>query len=207
MSTESSFARARRDAGKAFHSIWLRLTELFIGAGLSIWVLLWNPNFADRGNPIVLYRVLVPLGGILAGLLAFFLVMWYWAPYRQRNEARASLSQLEVTAKADDLRISNSQIAESLSVFYAEATKLMMREIKTDDDLNSWNTEVEDWQKRTLGWVEGNLSITDARLLARTTAVRTMAFERHYNEFHNNRLTFLYYRSTQLETLISRHQT
>jgi len=88
MSTESSFARARRDAGKAFHSIWLRLTELFIGAGLSIWVLLWNPNFADRGNPMVLYRVLVPVGGILAGLLAFFLVTWYWAPYRQRNEAR-----------------------------------------------------------------------------------------------------------------------
>ena len=41
------------------------------------------------------YQVLVPLGGVLAGLLGVLLVALFSAPYRQRNEARERVGVLE----------------------------------------------------------------------------------------------------------------
>ena len=40
------------------------------------------------GTPLMVYQILVPLGGLFAGLAVVFFLSLFVAPYRQRNELR-----------------------------------------------------------------------------------------------------------------------
>lgn len=75
--SESIWSRGWRDTKKGFHTIWFWLAE-FIGGGLVSYLI----------NPLV---------GIIVVILGFF-ILWIGAtagaPFRQRNEARATVEDL-----------------------------------------------------------------------------------------------------------------
>lgn len=96
---QSSWQRAKRDTASAFHSVWFWIYEWCIGAGLTIFVLLWAPSFIKEaeGWELTVYQVLVPLVGVFIGLGVLFLIKLKVAPYKQRNEARHALEKLSQT--------------------------------------------------------------------------------------------------------------
>ena len=91
---ESAFKRAKRDTLSAFHTFRFWIFGLCIGAALTIMVLLWIPSGIQGGWQIV-YQVLVPLIGVILGLATVFGVFLLKAPYKQRNEARKRVIELE----------------------------------------------------------------------------------------------------------------
>ena len=96
---ESNWRRARRDTVTAFHAVWFWFYEVCIGAGLTIFVLMWIPSFVKEAGDgaVTVYQVLSPIGGVFAGLIILFLVSLFIAPYKQRNEARQALEKLSQT--------------------------------------------------------------------------------------------------------------
>ena len=178
----------------------------------SLWRRGWRDTWAGWKNPLfgILDAVVCVVVGSVFG--------WYWglglftfamfcvwvgatakAPIAQRNEAREAFTILLFATQP-------SEIVHHLSLFYAEATKLMIKKINTDDELKIWDEEVNVWQKRSIEWVKENISVADSVLLSRTIANPAMSFNDAYNNLHNKRLEFLYYRSKQLEQLINRYQ-
>ena len=75
--------RAIKDTQHAFHTIRFWLFELSGIAGLTILVLLWQPEWADKGRNMTVYQVLVPIGGVFGGLSFLFLLSIVMAIVRQ----------------------------------------------------------------------------------------------------------------------------
>ncbi len=93
---QSAWGRAKQDTLSAFHTLRFWFFELCITAGLTIWVLLWIPP-CIYGDWEIVYKILVPVAGVFAGLGIVFLISLFSAPYKQRNEARHNLEKLSQT--------------------------------------------------------------------------------------------------------------
>ena len=100
---ESSCQRARQVTLSAFHTLRFWFFQLGAFAGLTTWVLLWIPPFIHDGWRIV-YQILVPLMGVFAGLAIVFLISLFIAPYKQRNEARHIVSELDATPELFEIK-------------------------------------------------------------------------------------------------------
>lgn len=90
---DSACKRARQDTRSYFSSVHFWLLELLITAGFTIWVLLWTPPWVKDWVKIV-YQVLIPIFGAIAGLGMVFVFSLFRAPYKQRNEARIEIKNL-----------------------------------------------------------------------------------------------------------------
>ena len=92
--SETTYQRACKDTRFYFGTIRFWVVELLITAGLTIWVLLWTPIFAEEWHK-VMYQILIPMVGAILGLGFLFLFSLVVAPVKQRNEARKLLLDLE----------------------------------------------------------------------------------------------------------------
>jgi hypothetical protein len=63
-------------------------------ASLTIFALVWQPAYADTGKAMIVYQVLVPVGGVLVSLAVVFLISLFLAPYYQRNEYMKEIERL-----------------------------------------------------------------------------------------------------------------
>ncbi len=139
------------------------------------------------------------LGLFLFAMFCVFVGVMASAPYKQRNEAREAVTHLLFAMQP-------TETVRSLLLFYDEATKLMIREITSDETSDVLKKDVDDWWKRCGQWVKSNVSITEGVLFSRVIANPTMKFEKAYNEKHNKSLEFLHYASEQVKQLINRLQ-
>ena len=80
--------------------------ELFIGAVLAVWVVLWQPSWADEGKPLTIYQVLVPFGGVLAGLVLLFLLFAVLAGASQRFTIAVTTVVNQTRVQANVLSVS-----------------------------------------------------------------------------------------------------
>lgn len=103
--SETAYQRACKDTKFYFGTIRFWVFELLITAGLTIWVLLWTPNFTEEWYRIM-YQILVPVSGAISGLGIVFLFSLVVAPLKQRNEARIELYKIssdEISKVIDQL--------------------------------------------------------------------------------------------------------
>jgi len=106
---------------------------------------------------MVLYQVLVPLGGILTGLVLLFLVSVVVAPYRQRNELRVQLAG----------RLGLDQVLNELGQLRAEGVSLRNEaryDIEDEQQLQTWKGREVSWLNRLVQKVR-QLSPVDASFI------------------------------------------
>jgi len=178
----------------------------------SAWKRSWRDTWSGWKNPLfgildavvclvvgTLFEWYWGLGLFLFAMFCVWIVATVRTPYKQRNEAREAVKILALATQP-------TEIVGSLLVFYDEATKLIMRKITTDEELETMIKDVDDWWKRCRQWVKENVSVAEWVLFSRVVANRTMKFDTAYNDLHNKRLEFLHYASEQLKQLILRFQ-
>ena len=154
---QSAWRLARDATRKAIHALRFWLFEVIVGALLTISVLFWQPLWASKGTAMILYQVLVPLGGVLAGLVFVFFVGLIKAPYRQRDEAKA---QLISKAYIDD-------IMNELGSLRAEGVRLRNEaryEIENEEQLERWKMQESPWSHKLIDTVR-KLSPVDASFI------------------------------------------
>ena len=103
--SETAYQRACKDTKFYFGTIRFWVFEPLIPAGLTVWVLLWTPNFTEEGYRIM-YQILIPALGAIFGLGIVFLFSLVVAPVKQRNEARIQLYKIssdEISKVIDQL--------------------------------------------------------------------------------------------------------
>lgn len=119
--SESVWQRAKHDTVSAFHTLRFWLYEVCIGAGFTIFVLLWTPLCAKEWVKTV-YQVLVPLLGVFVGLALLFLFFLVVAPYRQRDETRSRVATLESEIKDKTQR---ARIRLDIGTLIIEGTEVL----------------------------------------------------------------------------------
>ena len=96
---ESSFNKAKEDFLSAFGTVRFWLFETLLVAAFTVFVILWQPSWANEGSHMTFYQVLVPVAGAILGLFIVFFIFLFLAPYRQRNKARKLYQELRITLK------------------------------------------------------------------------------------------------------------
>lgn len=129
---ESVWQRARKDTLSAFHTLRFWLFGLFAGALLTIFVLFWTPPWVKDSWKIV-YQISVPLLGVVSGLGILVLSFLIVAPYRQRNELRKKIIELE--SKLEDKK-QRAQLRTELGVLVIEGTEVLkgFKSVRTFSD-------------------------------------------------------------------------
>jgi len=154
---QSALCRAKEDTRKAFHTLRFWAFNSIFGALLTVGALLWQPSWASQGVVLILYRVFVPLGGVFTGLGFMFLVSLVVAPYKQRDEARARLTDKD---DAED-------ILNELGKLRAEGVRLRneaRHEIEDEKQLQRWKVQESLWENKLIDAVR-KLSPVDASFI------------------------------------------
>ena len=166
---QSAWRLAKDDTVKAIHAFRFWIFEVVVGALLTILVLSWQPLWASKGTAMILYQVLVPLSGVLCGLVFVFFVSLIKAPYKQRDEARA---QLISKADIDD-------IMNQLGSLRTEGVRLRneaRHKIENERQLKRWKMQESPWRHQLIDTVR-KLSPVDASFIETINEFRIK--ERH----------------------------
>lgn len=99
---ESTFARGWRDTSFAIHTRWFWFVEIFAIAPVGAIIGAVGADITEtKGLPAIVIPILtVPIGALIF-LLIFFLANLIASPFRQRNEARNSLSELRASLQRE----------------------------------------------------------------------------------------------------------
>lgn len=87
-----------------FGTVRFWVVQLLWLAALTLFVIFWQPYWANQGIAMTLYQVLVPVVGALAGLAILFLIHWFLAPHRVRNEWEIYLAERLMSISVADPR-------------------------------------------------------------------------------------------------------
>lgn len=194
---ESTWRRAAADTRNVIFTLRFWLFELFAGSGLTIWVLIWQPPWASRGVEMVLYQVLVPLGGVLTGIALLLLVSVVIAPYRQRNELRVQLAG----------RLGIDHVLNELGQLRAEGVSLRneaRHDIEDEQQLQTWKGIEVSWLNRLVQKVR-QLSPVDASFIETINEFKTTEKHSSIGDLTLQR-SLIQERLKRLEAFMSRYQ-
>lgn len=121
-SSQSTLSRAWADTRSSFHKILFFWVVEVIAAGSGIFIgTIVTPE--DAGRIIsATYPAIGGLIGILAGFSIIFIINLILAPYRQRNEARKRLIELE--SESEDKK-QRAQLRQDIGVLITEGTEVL----------------------------------------------------------------------------------
>jgi hypothetical protein len=94
---ETTWQRANRDTLSAFHTLRFWLLDILGVAIFTLLVLLYTPSWISNEWKII-YQILVPIFIAVIGLVTLFFFSLVKAPYKQRDEARQRIKEIETEA-------------------------------------------------------------------------------------------------------------
>ena len=140
----------------------------------------------------------IPLGNAWATIIAMFAILaalWVGAtisaPIRQRNEAREFVGQL-VAARSN------------LSTFIRDGRDLQYKVVRSDDELDSWLTNYDQWVANTGEAIEAVYGSAEQELFNTLEGVLAAHKSGSYNGHHNSKRLYLDYRLSTLRDLVRR---